>query len=234
MKKYFLLILLVAISLYFSGCFSRTKVQTDTIQINQSENSPLSPDSMSFSILWPKNGQIIKTNTDYTDVAVYLSTTNLNIVPAGPRSTPGNGHFDIYIDGLMQKKVFSKTFILKNLEQGKHNITIEFVGENHSSYNPKLVQNISIEITGGGNTTIITQIIVGDFEYTPSVVYINQGNIVSWLNNGSSPRSITSTNNFDSGIIPRDSEYARKFDEKGEYEYFSVNYPSMKGKIVVQ
>ncbi|MEK6981830.1 MAG: hypothetical protein AABX38_02765 [Candidatus Micrarchaeota archaeon] len=233
MKRYFLLILLI-ISLYSFGCFTRTNAEPAKNQVNQSANTTLPVGGMSFTVISPKNEQIIKTNSDYTDVIFYLSTINLNIVPAGPKNTPGNGHFDIYVDGLMQKKVFSKTFTLKNLEQGKHNITIEFVNINHSSYNPKITQNISLEITQGGTRTIIEEVIIRDFEYLPSIAYIKAGDVVSWINKGNSPRSITSTNNFDSGIIPSDAEFARKFDEKGEYTYFSINYPLMQGKIVVE
>ena len=77
------------------------------------------------------------------------------------------------------------------------------------------------------------EVSIKDFTYDPEMLTIKTGDAVSWKNIGKYPRTVTSTNNFDSGIIIQGQTYTRQFDSVGTYKYQSSNYGLAKGTIIV-
>ena len=81
--------------------------------------------------------------------------------------------------------------------------------------------------------------IVGNSEsnsYNPNPIEIKVGDTVTWINNDSSPHTVTSSSkdiNFDSDVLRRDETFSFTFDREGEYPYFCTLHPSMVGTIVV-
>ena len=86
--------------------------------------------------------------------------------------------------------------------------------------------------------------IVGDSgsnSYSPNPLEIKVGDTVTWINNDSSPHTVTSSSssssfedsNFDSDVLRRDETFNFTFDREGEYPYFCTLHPSMTGKITV-
>ena len=81
--------------------------------------------------------------------------------------------------------------------------------------------------------------IVGNSEsnsYNPNPIEIKVGDTVTWINNDSSPHTVTSSSkdiNFDSDVLRRDETFSFAFDMEGEYPYFCTLHPSMVGTIVV-
>ena len=77
--------------------------------------------------------------------------------------------------------------------------------------------------------------------YIPQEATIDVGGEVVWTNDGISPTTITSGTAedgpdglFDSGLIEPGSSFLFKFEEHGEYHYFSMIHPWMAGLVVVQ
>ena len=76
--------------------------------------------------------------------------------------------------------------------------------------------------------------------YIPSVIVIEKGKQVTWVNEDSAFHSITSgyygtpTELFDSGHLDPFESYTLTFDETGTYDYFCTLHPWMKGQVIVE
>ncbi len=76
--------------------------------------------------------------------------------------------------------------------------------------------------------------------YIPSLVVIEKGKQVTWVNEDSAFHSITSgyydapTDLFDSGHLDPFESYTLTFDEIGTYDYFCTLHPWMKGQVIVE
>ncbi len=76
--------------------------------------------------------------------------------------------------------------------------------------------------------------------FSPSVVIIVPGGIVTWINEDDSKHSIISGSPvkgpdgvFESGILQSGDSFSYTFEEEGEYSYFSVNDLRKKGLVIV-
>ena len=76
--------------------------------------------------------------------------------------------------------------------------------------------------------------------YIPSLIVIEKGKQVTWVNEDSAFHSITSgyydtpTDLFDSGHLDPFESYTLTFDEAGTYDYFCTLHPWMKGQVIVE
>ena len=76
--------------------------------------------------------------------------------------------------------------------------------------------------------------------YIPSLIVIEKGKQVTWVNEDSAFHSITSgfydtpTDLFDSGHLDPFESYTLTFDETGTFDYFCTLHPWMKGQVVVE
>jgi len=76
--------------------------------------------------------------------------------------------------------------------------------------------------------------------YIPSLIVIEKGKQVTWINEDSAFHTITSgfydapTDLFDSGHLDPFESYTLTFDEKGTYDYFCTLHPWMKGQVIVE
>jgi plastocyanin len=76
--------------------------------------------------------------------------------------------------------------------------------------------------------------------YIPSVIRIDSGQQVTWINEDSAFHSVTSgsyespTDLFDSGHLDPFESYTLDFDESGKYDYFCTLHPWMKGQVIVE
>jgi LPXTG-motif cell wall-anchored protein len=76
---------------------------------------------------------------------------------------------------------------------------------------------------------------IADFLFTPSSISIDQGDTVTWTNNGPTPHSATAPDgSFDTGIFPAGQSRSHTFDEAGTFSYICTPHPNMHGTIVVR
>ena len=81
---------------------------------------------------------------------------------------------------------------------------------------------------------------VNDNCYVPSLIVIEKGKQVTWVNEDSAFHSVTSgfytapTELFDSGYLDPFESYTVTFDEIGTYDYFCTLHPWMKGQVIVE
>ncbi|MEM2761022.1 MAG: plastocyanin/azurin family copper-binding protein [Nitrososphaerales archaeon] len=77
--------------------------------------------------------------------------------------------------------------------------------------------------------------------YNPSIVIINIGDSISWMNLDKDPHTVTDGTPqsqwgkvFDSGVMRQGKEFRFKFTRAGEYPYLCALHPWMTGKVIVQ
>jgi LPXTG-motif cell wall-anchored protein len=76
---------------------------------------------------------------------------------------------------------------------------------------------------------------IADFSFSPASLTINQGDTVTWVNNGPTPHSATANNgSFDTGILKAGQSASHTFGESGTFSYYCQPHPYMKATIVVQ
>jgi plastocyanin len=81
---------------------------------------------------------------------------------------------------------------------------------------------------------------INDNCYVPSLIVIEKGKQVTWVNEDSAFHSVTSgfytapTELFDSGYLDPFESYTLTFDEVGTYDYFCILHPWMKGQVIVE
>jgi len=76
--------------------------------------------------------------------------------------------------------------------------------------------------------------------YIPSIITVESGKQVTWINEDSAFHSVTSgfydapTELFDSGHLDPFESYSLTFDKTGTYDYFCTLHPWMKGQVIVK
>ncbi len=76
--------------------------------------------------------------------------------------------------------------------------------------------------------------------YIPSLIVIEKGRQVTWVNEDSAFHTVTSgfyelpTELFDSEYLDPFESYTLTFDEVGTYDYFCTLHPWMKGQVIVE
>ena len=86
----------------------------------------------------------------------------------------------------------------------------------------------SAKAAGSGSVTI------ADFQFTPAQITINQGDTVTWTNNGPTAHSATAPDgSFDTGIFPAGQTRSHTFNDAGTFSYVCTPHPNMHGTIVV-
>jgi LPXTG-motif cell wall-anchored protein len=76
---------------------------------------------------------------------------------------------------------------------------------------------------------------IADFQFTPAQITINQGDTVTWTNDGPTAHSATAPDgSFDTGIFPAGQSRSHTFNDAGTFSYICTPHPNMQGTIVVQ
>ena len=69
--------------------------------------------------------------------------------------------------------------------------------------------------------------------FSPAVITVAAGDIVTWTSKDGNTQSVTSDSGFFDGIISSSETYSYKFSIVGTYQYFSRINPNLTGKVVV-
>jgi len=76
---------------------------------------------------------------------------------------------------------------------------------------------------------------IADFSFAPGTLTIDQGDTVTWTNNGPTPHSATANGGeFNTGILKAGQSGSHTFGQAGTYSYYCQPHPFMKAAIVVQ
>jgi LPXTG-motif cell wall-anchored protein len=76
---------------------------------------------------------------------------------------------------------------------------------------------------------------ISDFKFTPDTVTVNEGDTVTWNNDGPTPHTATADDgSFDTGTLKKGESGSATFTSAGTITYYCQPHPYMKGKVVVQ
>jgi plastocyanin len=79
------------------------------------------------------------------------------------------------------------------------------------------------------------QVTIADFEFTPATITVQQGDEVTWANDGPSSHSATAEDgSFDTGVFGAGGSRSVTFDEAGTFSYICTPHPNMEGTVTVQ
>lgn len=86
-----------------------------------------------------------------------------------------------------------------------------------------------------GCTSVATQpaIHIKDFAYGESIVHIQAGQMLQWVNDDEMPHSVTGSG-FSSDLLQKGKSWSHVFAAKGQYDYKCTAHPWMRGKIIVE
>jgi LPXTG-motif cell wall-anchored protein len=90
-------------------------------------------------------------------------------------------------------------------------------------------QKVSARAAASGSVTI------SDFQFAPAQITINQGDTVTWTNDGPTAHSATAPDgSFDTGIFPAGQSRSHTFNDAGTFSYICTPHPNMHDTVVVQ
>ncbi|MDQ0062967.1 cupredoxin domain-containing protein [Paenibacillus harenae] len=76
---------------------------------------------------------------------------------------------------------------------------------------------------------------ITNFAFTPEKLEISQGDIVTFINKDEVKHSATADNGqFDTELLAQDESMEVTFSDAGEFGYYCIPHPGMKGTIVVK
>lgn len=88
------------------------------------------------------------------------------------------------------------------------------------------------EAPSGGSGDAVA---IVDFKYDPEPITVSAGTTVTWTNEDSAPHTATADDqSFDTGNLGQGDEGEVTLDDPGEYSYFCVFHPFMKGTVIVE
>jgi LPXTG-motif cell wall-anchored protein len=83
------------------------------------------------------------------------------------------------------------------------------------------------------NAAASANVTIRDFDFAPASVTINEGDTVTWTNQGPTGHSATG-DGFDTGIMDAGQSGSHTFDSAGTFSYICTPHPNMHGTVVVR
>jgi plastocyanin len=81
----------------------------------------------------------------------------------------------------------------------------------------------------------VVNVVLRNTAFVPARVQINAGTTVVWRNDDQLIHTVTANDkSFDSGLLQPGKTYRRTFDKSGQYPYYCLPHPFMKGVVVVR
>jgi plastocyanin len=81
----------------------------------------------------------------------------------------------------------------------------------------------------------VVNVVLRNTTFVPSRIQITAGTTVVWRNDDQLIHTVTANDkSFDSGLLQPGKTYRRTFDKPGQYPYYCIPHPFMKGVVVVR
>lgn len=235
-----LLLALMVLGVVLSGCMFLGE-EEQNVTPNVTPPPPPPPPTPSFMITSPGSGEVLIVPEETADVTLVISTQNLLLKPPGGTEKVGEGHFSLMINGVSGGTFSSKIKVLGGLELGTHTVEVELLNNEGTSYYPRIAQEVTFTLEQEEPEVYVPKehtVKILDFEYQPSSITVKQTDSVTWVNEGSFPRSATcfadGTEVFDTGVFGPGESAAVTFNDVMECEYYSLTHMVMKGTITVE
>ena len=121
---------------------------------------------------------------------------------------------------------------LPPVQAGHHTATLPFMPGDPFATQPVQPSRADPSApTDGGAVSIV------DFAFSPAVITVTAGTVVTWTNLGSYAHTTTSDvgslDPWDSGSLSTNGTFTRTFNTPGTYGYHCTIHPTMQGTVVV-
>ena len=91
-----------------------------------------------------------------------------------------------------------------------------------------------IQVGGGDGGNGSCDVMIVDFAYDPSAIFVSPGATVTWYNAGDTAHTVDSNSEvFESPTLNPGSDYSVTFDNAGFYPYHCDFHPNMTGMVIV-
>ncbi len=104
-------------------------------------------------------------------------------------------------------------------------------------YNKENILNLEDEnnINNNLDSTVENNVNIENFRFSPSIININAGDKITWVNQDSALHTVTSDNGneLNSNSLSDGESYSHTFNIPGEYNYHCDIHPEMTGKVIV-
>ena len=91
-----------------------------------------------------------------------------------------------------------------------------------------------IQVGGGDGGNGSGDVMIVDFAYDPSAIFVSPGATVTWYNAGDTAHTVDSNSEvFESPTLNPGSDYSVTFDSAGFYPYHCDFHPNMTGMVIV-
>ncbi len=237
MKSLVLVLLLASITL--TGCVIFEE------EVNVTENvtpppPPPPPPTPSFSITSPLSGEVLMVDTAPGDVNLVMSTSNLILRSKGGSKKIGEGHFKITVDNGATDTSSSKIYVISGMEEGSHTAEVELLHNDGTSYSPRITKSVSFSVEEEEPEVYVPKeytVKIQDFAYEPAELTVTVSDKVTFVNEGSFPRSATcfidGKEIFDTDILASGKSVTLTMNQAIDCEYYATTHKAMTGKITV-
>jgi plastocyanin len=81
-----------------------------------------------------------------------------------------------------------------------------------------------------------TEVIIENFTFSPDVLTVSAGTVVTWVNRDDIPHTVTSDDKttFASSLLDTGDDFTHQFNDAGTFAYFCSVHPMMTAKVVVE
>jgi len=234
-----LILLLVLASVTMTGCI----IWEEEVEVPQNETPPPPPPppNPTLMISSPGEGEVVMVPAgEPGEITLVMSTQNLRLKPPGGKKQVGEGHFKITVAG-QSETVASKMYVVSGLAPGEYTAEVEILHNDGSSYVPRIRKTVSFSIQEEEPEVYEPQehtVAIKDFEYDPEEITVKVSDKVTWVNEGSFPRSATcfigGTQVFDTGVLGAGASKTITMEKAFECEYYATTHRAMTGKITVE
>lgn len=236
-----LILSLILATVVLSGCFFILEEQQNITENETEPPPPPPPPTPSFTVTSPVNGETVFISGETGDVTLTISTQNLILKDAGGANTVGQGHFSLTVDGAPGGTFATKIYVVSGLELGDHTIGIELLNNDGTSYSPQIYQEVLFTVEQEEPDVYVPKthtVVINDFDYSPPSLTVNVTDSITFVNQGSFPRSATcfidGKQKFDTGVIGPEESATVTATEVMQCEYYSTTHMAMKGTLVVK
>jgi YVTN family beta-propeller protein len=94
-------------------------------------------------------------------------------------------------------------------------------------------RKIAVQTSAARQQSSTPRVMINRFAFVPSILEVNPGATVTWVNDDGTPHSIAVNKGAVSDMLMPGSSYSATFDRSGDYDYLCSIHPYMAGKIVV-
>ena len=238
MRHYILL--LVLLSVVLSGCMFWA-AEEENITENVTPPPPPPPVKPSFSITSPLSGEFVMVPDDSADIAITLSTQNLDLKPPGGGAEIGEGHFGIIVDGGPVTTFASKAYTISDLPVGTHTVEVELLNNDGTSYSPRITQQVTFTLEKERPPEYVPKeytVTIKDFDYDPAEITVKVSDSITFVNEGAYPRSATcfldGKEIFDTKVLATGESAKITLTKVMECEYYSSTHRAMTGMVIVE